>query len=73
MPPEIPPPGPPVSPIASLDDPRVLQILSTEHWSLLSSRSLAYNEALTRGGMFLSFRRALERASCSTGSPLPAG
>jgi len=55
MPPEIPPPAPPVSPVASLEDPRVLQILSTEHWSLLSSRSLAYNEAFTRGGMFLSF------------------
>lgn len=37
------------------EDPRVLQILSTEHWSLLSARSLAYNEALTRAGMFLSF------------------
>jgi hypothetical protein len=38
-----------------LDDPRVLQILSTEHWSLLSTRSLAYNEAFTRAGMFLTF------------------
>lgn len=36
-----------------LNDPRALQILSTEHWSLLSSRSLAYNEAFTRAGMFL--------------------
>jgi hypothetical protein len=42
-------------PVTSLDDPRALQILSTEHWSLLTSRSLAYNEAFTRGGMFLSF------------------
>ena len=49
------PPTPPVSPVTSLDDPRVLQILSTEHWSLLSSRSLAYNEAFIRGGMFLTF------------------
>ena len=55
MPPENPPLATPVSPVTSLDDPRVLQILSTEHWSLLSSRSLAYNEAFTRGGMFLSF------------------
>jgi hypothetical protein len=38
-----------------LDDPRVVQILSTEHWSLLSARSLAYNEAFTRAGMFLAF------------------
>jgi hypothetical protein len=45
----------PVKPIESLDDPRVIQILSTEHWSLLSARSLAYNEAFTRGGMFLTF------------------
>jgi hypothetical protein len=36
-----------------LDDPRALQILSTEHWSLLAGRSLAYNEAFTRAGMFL--------------------
>lgn len=42
-------------PVTSLDDPRVVQILSAEHWSLLSARSLAYNEAFTRGGMFLSF------------------
>jgi len=42
-------------PVTSLDDPRVIQILSTEHWSLLSARSLAYNEAFTRGGMFLTF------------------
>ncbi len=45
----------PPGPVTSLDDPRAVQILSTEHWSLLSARSLAYNEAFTRGGMFLSF------------------
>lgn len=44
-----------VEPVVSLDDPRAIQILATEHWSLLSSRSLAYNEAFTRGGMFLTF------------------
>jgi hypothetical protein len=48
-------PDAPVAPVTSLDDQRALQILSTEHWSLLSSRSLAYNEAFTRGGMFLTF------------------
>jgi len=52
MPPES---STPPGPVTSLDDPRALQILSTEHWSLLSARSLAYNEAFTRGGMFLSF------------------
>jgi hypothetical protein len=41
-----------------LDDPRALQILSTEHWSLLATRSLAYNEAFSRAGMFLSFLSA---------------
>lgn len=45
----------PVKPVTSLDDPRVIQILSTEHWSLLGARSLAYNEAFIRGGMFLTF------------------
>jgi hypothetical protein len=44
-----------VKPVTSLDDPRALQILSTEHWSLLGARSLAYNEAFVRGGMFLTF------------------
>jgi hypothetical protein len=46
---------PTTEPITSLNDPRALTILSTEHWSLLSARSLAYNEAFTRGGMFLTF------------------
>lgn len=41
-----------------LADPRALQILSTEHWSLLAARSLAYNEAFSRAGMFLSFLSA---------------
>jgi len=31
-----------------------LQILSTEHWSLLASRSLAWNESFARASMFLS-------------------
>ncbi|HEY6058541.1 MAG TPA: hypothetical protein VIV06_10940, partial [Candidatus Limnocylindrales bacterium] len=30
-----------------------LQILSSEHWSLLATRSLAWNESFTRAGMFL--------------------
>jgi hypothetical protein len=45
----------PPGPVVTLDDPRALQILATEHWSLLPARSLAYNEAFTRGGMFLTF------------------
>ena len=31
-----------------------LQILATEHWSLLATRSLAWNEIWARGGMLLS-------------------
>ena len=47
--------GPVENPVTALDDPRAITILTTEHWSLLSARSLAYNEAFTRGGMFLTF------------------
>ena len=43
------------APIISLHDPRAIQILSTEHWSVLTARSLAYNEAFVRAGMFLTF------------------
>jgi hypothetical protein len=43
-------PGP-----AHLSDPRALMILTTEHWSLLTARSLVYNEAFSRSAMFLTF------------------
>jgi hypothetical protein len=33
--------------------PHALQILSTEHWSLLSARSLGYTEAMNRASMFI--------------------
>ena len=46
---------PSVAPVRSLDDPRVVSMLAAEHSSLLTARSLAYNEAFTRGGMFLAF------------------
>ena len=39
-------------------DPRALTVLTTEHWSLLSGRSLVYNEACARAGMFLSYLAA---------------
>lgn len=55
MSPERPQPPTTVQPIASLDDPRAITLLTTEHWSLLSARSLAYNEAFVRAGMFLTF------------------
>jgi hypothetical protein len=40
------------------DDPRALTILTTEHWGLMSARSLVYNEAFARAGMFLAFLSA---------------
>jgi hypothetical protein len=40
-------------PAQSSDSLRV-QILATEHWSLLASRSLAWNESFSRAGMYLS-------------------
>jgi hypothetical protein len=33
--------------------PHALQILTTEHWSLLSSRSLGYTEAMSRAALFI--------------------
>ena len=55
MPPETPSVPTVEKPLTDLTDQRVVQMLSTEHWSLLSARSLAYNEAFTRVGMFLTF------------------
>jgi hypothetical protein len=34
-------------------NPDALQILTTEHWSLLSSRSLGYTEAMSRAALFI--------------------
>lgn len=36
-----------------LDDPRALDILTTEHWSLLSTRQLGYQEMLGRTTIFI--------------------
>ena len=52
------PPAPGATPGTGLDDPRALQILSTEHWSLLSSRALIWNESFARAGLFLSLLSA---------------
>ncbi|HET6380773.1 MAG TPA: hypothetical protein VFH63_07020 [candidate division Zixibacteria bacterium] len=51
----MPPEPTPVTRVESLDDPRTITLLTTEHWSLLSARALAYNEAFVRAGMFLTF------------------
>ena len=52
--PEGPPSTPPVSggEAASARALRI-QILATEHWSLLATRSLSWNESFSRAGMFL--------------------
>lgn len=39
----------------SLADPRAISILTTEHFGLQTARSLVYNEAFARSGMFLTF------------------
>jgi len=56
--PEAEPPAPDLDAAADAElaaDPRALQILTTEHWSLLSARGLAYNESFTRASMYLAF------------------
>jgi hypothetical protein len=61
----VPPPAEPAPPPAGTAGPPAagsdgvtpairLQILSTEHWGLLATRSLAWNESFSRAGMFLS-------------------
>jgi hypothetical protein len=35
------------------DDPRALQVLTTEHWSLLASRSISWTESFSRATIFL--------------------
>jgi hypothetical protein len=41
-------------PPAQSSDALRVQILATEHWSLLASRALAWNESFSRAGMYLS-------------------
>ncbi len=50
------PSGPPQAAGADANAARALriQILATEHWSLLATRSLSWNEAFARASMFLS-------------------
>jgi hypothetical protein len=44
---------PPAEPPARSVGPQALQILTTEHWSLLASRSLGYTEAMSRAATFV--------------------
>src|SRR5438094_1613414 len=55
-----------------LDDPRALQILSTEHWSLLATRSMLWNEAFARAALFLSVLSASVVALSLIGTERPA-
>jgi hypothetical protein len=52
------PEGPPAAAPVPVDDGAAaralrIQILATEHWSLLATRSLSWNESFSRAGMFL--------------------
>src|SRR5437763_309491 len=40
-------------PRRDLNDPRAVQILTTEHWSLLSTRTLGYNEIFGRASILV--------------------
>ena len=60
----------PVGP-TGLDDPRTLQILATEHWSLLANRSLIWTESFARAGLFLSLLSASVVALSLMGTDSP--
>ena len=53
--------GPGAGPTGRVADAARLQILATEHWSLLATRSMGYQESFSRAAMFLS---VLSGASC---------
>ena len=58
---------------AGLDDPRAPQFLATEHWSLLATRSMSWNEAFSRTGMFLSTLSAATVALALAGPAMAFG
>lgn len=47
------PDSPPAGQSAALTTAQRLQILTTEHWSLLATRSMTWNESFSRSSMFL--------------------
>jgi hypothetical protein len=67
-----PSPGAP-GPADPFDDPRSMQILSTEHWSLLATRSLSWNESFSRAGLFLSIVSATAVALALVGQATSFG
>jgi hypothetical protein len=58
---------------AHLADPRALVILTTEHWSLLSQRNLAWTESFSRASMFLATLSAAVVALALVGSVMRDG
>jgi hypothetical protein len=67
-PPAIGPANGPAQDPPHLADPRALTIIATEHWSLLSQRSLAWTETFARAGMFLATLSAATVALALVGS-----
>lgn len=55
------------------DPARRAQLLSTEHWSLLATRSMSWNEAFSRTGMFLSTLSAATVALALAGPAMSFG
>jgi hypothetical protein len=52
---------------------RRAQLLATEHWSLLATRALSWNEAFSRSGMFLSTLSAATVALALAGPAMSFG
>ena len=55
------------------DPAREAQLLATEHWSLLATRSMSWNEAFSRTGMFLSTLSAATVALALAGPAMSFG
>lgn len=56
-----------------LESARAAQFLATEHWSLLATRSMSWNEAFSRTSMFLSALSAATVALALVGPPTGFG
>jgi hypothetical protein len=63
----------PSSDAPGLADPRAPQFLATEHWSLLATRSMSWNEAFARTSMFLSVLSAATVALALAGPAMAFG
>src|SRR5215217_5616027 len=61
------------APGAPDDGARRAQLLATEHWSLLATRSMSWNEAFSRTSMFLSVLSAATVALALAGPAMSFG